>query len=169
MEQYEMAYKDFKFFGPVPIDFDLKNKFQQCIISELCAIDLEKLYNNNITKIGVIFNLDKHYESGSHWIAMYADIKKNIIGYWDSYGFNPPKEVIALMEELKRQAKEKLNIDCNIKINKIRHQYKNSECGVYCMNFIIKQLEGEEFNDVCNKIIKDDKMFAKRKKYFNYL
>jgi hypothetical protein len=169
MEQYEMAYKDFKFFGPVPIDFDLKNKFQQCVVSELCSIDLEKLYNNDVRKIGVVFNLDKHDEDGSHWIAMYADMNKKIIGYWDSYGYTPPKEVTALMGELKKQASEKLNIECNIKINKVRHQYKNSECGVYSMNFIIQQLEGKEFKDVCNNIVKDDKMFSKRKKYFNYL
>ena len=168
MEQYELAYPDFKFFGPVPIDFDLKDKFNKCVVSELCAIDLSRLHNQGIKKIGVIFNLDKHNEPGSHWIGMYMDVNKNLIGYWDSYGYNPPKEVTIFMKELQRQSKEKLNIDCKIHINKKRHQYKNSECGVYCMHFIVQQLEGSSFDRVTNNIIKDDKMFSKRKKFFNY-
>ena len=62
-----------------------------------------------------------------------------------------------------------LNIDCNIKINKKRHQYKSSECGTYSINFIVEQLKGKSFNKVCNTIIEDDKMLSKRKQFFNYL
>ena len=41
-----------------------------------------------------------------------------------------------------------------IKENKIRHQYKSSECGVYCINFITKLLEGKTFNQIINYILK---------------
>ena len=105
MEQYELTYPDFKFFGPVPIDFDLKDKFNKCVVSELCAIDLSRLNNQGVKKIGVIFNLDKHNEPGSHWIGMYMDLTKNLIGYWDSYGYKPPSEVCTLMKKLKQQSK----------------------------------------------------------------
>jgi hypothetical protein len=169
MAQYEVKYPDYRFFGPVPIDFDLKDDFNKCVVSELCHINIKSLYDKNIRKLGVIFNLDKHTQGGSHWIGMYMDINKKIIGYWDSYGYTPPNEVTALMNELKTQAKEDLNIKCNIKINKNRHQYKSSECGVYSMNFIVEQLKGKSFESVCNTIIKDDKMLAKRQKFFNYI
>jgi hypothetical protein len=54
----------------------------------------------------------------------------------------------------------------NIKYNKVQQQYKNSECGVYSVNFIIRLLEGESFDNICNNIIKDDKMNKNRKIYF---
>ena len=168
MAQYEVKYPDYRFFGPVPIDFDLKDEFNKCVVSELCNINLKELYEKKIRKIGIIFNLDKHTQSGSHWIAMFMNINKKIIGYWDSYGYTPPNEVSTLMNELKLQAKRDLNINCKIKINKTRHQYKNSECGVYSMNFIIEQLKGKSFENVCKNIVDDDKMLERRKSFFNY-
>ena len=53
-----------------------------------------------------------------------------------------------------------------IKINKRRHQYKNTECGVYCIYFLTSFLEGREFEDIVGNIINDDKMFEKRKNFF---
>ncbi len=165
MEQYEDKYKDFKFIGPVPIDFDEKLSFGQCVVNELCNINAPKLYKNGIRKIGIIFNLDKHNQSGSHWIAMMCDMDKSEISYWDSYGMTPPKEVSVLMKRLKEQSKS-INKKMKININKVRHQYKNTECGVYCINFLVNLLEGKTFKQVTNKIISDDKMFSKRNKYF---
>jgi hypothetical protein len=167
MRQYELKYPDFKFMGPVPIDFDLKTKFDSCMISNLCKINLKKMMNDNIYKLGVIFNLDKHTQSGSHWIAMYMDIQKNIIGYWDSYGYKPPKEVKVLMNRLKEQGRE-LEYSPKIRINKKRHQFKGSECGVYSMHFIIEQLKGKSFKEITEQVIKDDDMWKNRQKYFIY-
>ena len=28
-------------------------------------------------KIGIVFNLDKHNQPGSHWVALYTDLKAN--------------------------------------------------------------------------------------------
>jgi hypothetical protein len=170
MKRYEMKHKDFKFFGAVPIDFDLKSGFGGCMISELCKIDIQKTYNKGTRKIGVIFNLDKHDQYGSHWISMYCDLNKKIIGYWDSYGYEAPEEINNLMEKIKTQAKDNLKIKCVIKINKVRHQYKGSECGVYCLYFITEQLDKKKsFEKVTKKIVKDDEMLRKRKTFFNYI
>ena len=167
MKQYEQKYHDFKFIGPVPIDFDLKDKENTCMVSNLCKIDVSNLIKNKIKKLGIIFNLDKHNQSGSHWIAMYMSIPKNLIGYWDSYGYKPPEEIMNLMNKLKSQCSN-LGYKPNIKINNIRHQYKGSECGVYSMHFIIEQLNGKSFDDVTKHVITDDEMWENRKKYFIY-
>lgn len=168
MYQYEKKYNDFKFFGAVPIDFDLKSKFNKCVVSELCKIDIKKLYERGKNKIGVVFNLDKHTGEGSHWIGMFTDINRGDIGYWDSYGYKPPEEVVKLMNKIKEQAKKKLKKDLTIKINKKRHQYKTSECGTYSMYFIIEQLKGATFEDICDTIINDDFMYDQRKTYYNH-
>ena len=100
MSQYEEE-TDFSFIGPVPIDFDYQIGFGKCIADELCKLDIYKLYKNNKRRLGVVFNLDPHYMSGSHWTAMYSDLNKGGIYYFDSYGVMPPKEVIELMRRMK--------------------------------------------------------------------
>jgi len=168
MNQYEIKHPDFEFIGPVPMDFDSKVGFGQCVINELCNIKLASLLEKGKRKLGVIFNLDKHTQPGSHWVAMWAhfpDAGEGKICYWDSYGMRPNPEVVVLMKRLESQAKE-LNHPVAIKINKRRHQYKNTECGVYCIYFLTSFLEGRAFEDIVGNIINDDKMFEKRKNFF---
>ena len=57
-------------------------------------------------------------------------------------------------------------MEVKYKYNKKRHQFKNSECGVYSINFIENMLEGKTFNQYCNSNIPDDKMNKLRKKYY---
>ena len=103
MEQYVVANDDFAFMGPVPIDFDHEFSFGRCVSNELCKINLEKLYNRGIRRIGVIFNLDPHYKGGSHWVCLFVDVRKGGIYFIDSTGASPPKEVNKLMARLQRQ------------------------------------------------------------------
>ena len=195
MNQYEIKYPEFEFVGPVPMDFDTKLGFGQCVVDELCKVKLNNLMAKGDTKLGVIFNLDKHTQSGSHWVAMYCDVgssgsgsgssssgssgsgsssgssgsssgSSGFIGYWDSYGMKPSPEVVVLMNRLKKQG-EDLGKHIEIKINKTRHQYKNSECGVYCIYFITSLLDGKNFEEVVNNIISDDDMNFKRKDFYN--
>ena len=166
MNQYEIKYPDFEFIGPVPMDFDTKVGFGECVVDELCKINLDELMKKGKTKIGVIFNLDKHTQSGSHWVAMNCDINRGEICYWDSYGIKPNPEVVVLMNRLKEQA-SKLNKKLEIKINKVRHQYKNSECGMYCIYFITSLLDGKTFETVVKNIVDDDTMNNKRNDFFN--
>jgi hypothetical protein len=169
MNQYEIKYPEFEFIGPVPMDFDTKLGFGQCVVDELCKVKLDNLMKKGDSKLGVVFNLDKHTQSGSHWVAMYCDMSKSETGeicYWDSYGMKPNPEVVVLMERLKSQGAE-LGKTLDIKINKIRHQYKNSECGVYCIYFLTSLLDGKSFEDIVNNIISDDDMNFKREDFYN--
>ena len=161
MKQYEKVHKDFKFIGPVPIDFDYEYSVGSCIVDELCKIDINLFLKKKMLKIGIIFNLDKHDQDGSHWVAMYVDLKKNKIYYFDSYGEEPPEEVDVLAERLKKQGLENNN-KIQYEKNDVRFQYKGSECGVYCMYFITSLLKGQTFEDFKENIIRDDDMNAKR-------
>jgi hypothetical protein len=168
MNQYEVKFPEFEFIGPVPMDFDAKVGFGQCVIDELCKISLKSLLDKGKKQIGVVFNLDKHTQSGSHWVAMHCTLDNPSLGeicYWDSYGIKPNPEVVVLMDRLKTQGAE-LGYNIKIKINNIRHQYKNSECGVYCIYFLTSLLEGKTFEDIIKNIISDDKMNDKRNDFF---
>ena len=111
MEQYEFKYTDFKFIGPVPIDFDHKIIPDMCVSDELCKIDLKNLYKQGMRKLGIIFNLDPHYRGGSHWVTMFLDMKTGGIYYFDSVGSKPPGEIVNLMNKLKIQGNNLIMTD----------------------------------------------------------
>lgn len=161
MKQFEKKFKDFVFLGPVPIDFD-------DIYTEIADINFNELIKNKKTKMGIIFNLDEHYKSGSHWVASYAEWSNNLseISYYDSYGHIPNKRIITLMNRLVKKAKKDINKNLEIKINKHRMQYKNSECGPYSMNYILHRVMGDSFEETCSNLIKDDVMNDRRNLFF---
>ena len=172
MKQYEKKYNDFYFIGTVPIDFDYEYDVGQCIVNELCKINIENLYNINKRKIGVVFNLDAHDEPGSHWVALYSDFNLGEVYYYDSYGIMPPDEVRVLMNRISSQGKNittkysKAGEPFKMYYNDIRHQFKNSECGVYSMHFISECLSGKHFKDVINNRVLDDDMNKKRNIFY---
>jgi len=165
MNQYEQKYNDFKFIGPVPIDFDYQYEFGKCIVNELCNIKIKNLNKNNISKVGIIFNLDPHNNPGSHWVAMYMDLNKQVVYFFDSYGSSPPSEVQILVERLQEQAQE-LGFELKYDYSKIRHQYENSECGVYSIYFIIQLLEGKKTFESMQKTRIPDKVVNDKRNYF---
>jgi hypothetical protein len=168
MKQYEQTYKRFKFIGPVTMDFDSKLSFGHCVVDELCNLDMARLYKSGIKQLGIIFNLDKHNQSGSHWVALFCCLDRCGVYYWDSYGMEPSPEVLELMNRLKAKC-ESMGYKIEPKINKIRHQYKNSECGVYCLHFIIQLLKGKSFDHITKNIISDDQMLEYRNILYNKL
>ena len=168
MRMYEKLYRGtFKFFGPVPIDFDV-------MIMEIKNIDIIKLYNNGVRKIGFVFNLDPSHKSGSHWVAMYVDLEKGGVYYFDSYATSmgcPPDEIAALKDRLMSQITELFKL-YGIRrkpvyaYNKTRFQRRNSECGVYSMYFILQMARGRSFVDVTNTIMMDEEIQQFRNVYF---
>lgn len=161
MHQYENKYDDFKFYGAVPIDFD---DLPELKIKDIDFNNLEK--NEQISRLGFVFNLDESWKSGSHWVALHADLKKGQVYFFDSYGIRPEKRIRALMRRMERYLREKGVKNPDINYNKVRHQYKNSECGVYSLHFIIKMLEGKTFKEVTENIVSDDDINKCRKIYF---
>ncbi|MBT5491252.1 hypothetical protein HOK00_02870 [bacterium] len=162
MVQYEKKYNDFKFLGTVPMDFDnLPNL-------GIKYFDYNNFYKQGKRKLGIVFNLDESWKSGSHWVAMYADFSKAHIHYFDSYGTNACTRVRTLMRRIEKAMKKiNPNLEPSTSRNEIRHQYGHSECGVYSMNFIIRLLEGESFDNICESKTTDDKINEYRKIYFS--
>ncbi len=160
MEQYENTYPDFKFLGAVPIDFD---DLPPLGIKD---IDLKKLETDGKKKIGIIYNLDEHYKSGSHWVASFTDLDKGQVYYFDSYGLAPEKRIRALLRRFSRYINDKKGVKLTVDYNKTRHQQKNSECGMYSIYFIHKMLKKGDFNKLNSKAIPDDKINSYRKFYF---
>ena len=170
MNQYKKAYKCFEFIGPSPIDFDTKTSHGECVWNELCNFSLANQIKKGKNKIGIIFNTDPHNKSGSHWISLFINIKKKIICFFDSVGTKPSKEIMKLVNRIIDQG-HKLNPKINFKFennNGVEHQYKNTECGIYSLFFIIHMLQDKTSeNFYKTHIINDGQIQNYRKIYFN--
>ena len=166
MQQYEKSYKCFEFIGPSPIDYDKHLLFGECVWEELCKFSLLDMKKRGKTKIGVILNLDPHYKEGSHWVALFINLKKKGIYYLDSYGDKMPRKIQKFTTMIKKQA-AKLNETYTIEYVKRRHQYSESECGMYSLYFIIQLLKDRPMSMFQNQRIKDERMQRLRKLYFN--
>ena len=115
----------------------------------------------------MVVNLDTHDKGGSHWVAFYSDLKSKKIYFFDSFANQPGSRIKKFSNKILKKFSGGGNFSTDdIIYNKIRHQFSNSECGVYSMNFIIRLLHGETFNDITNNITKDTDMNACRKSYF---
>ena len=164
--QYTKKYPDFKYFGAVPSDFSLRAKDGNCMISDLCTINLGALIKQKYRFVGAVFNFDPHNKSGSHWVGMFVNIPKREINYLDSNGYTPIPPIKQLLLTIKGQG-AKLGHKFKIQYCKKRHQFKNTECGVYAINFISSQIEGKEFTEIADHVIKDEAMNERRKSFFN--
>lgn len=197
--QYQEQYNDFLFLGAVPYDFD------DLPILGISDLNFDELKQQKKNKIGLVINLDKHTENGSHWVALFTDLNKNQIYFFDSVGKKPGTRIRKFINRITKYLYQKKynkkllindivseikNIDItqenkvkklinsnkylknlieggfDIRYNDIQHQFENSECGVYSINFIIRLVGGESFDSVINDITKDEEMNINRKIYF---
>jgi hypothetical protein len=151
VSQYMEKYKRFLFLGAIPRD---SMKSNVCSIYNMCNVNVAQLLEKGKSEIGIVFNLDRHHESGSHWVALYANFRprspKFGIFYYDSVGDAPPQEIRDFTLDLKKQVDalydRKITQNFDGRLNVVQHQYKNTECGMYSMVFIILCLEKPNMN-----------------------
>ena len=161
MEQYEKKHPDFKFLGAVPMDFD------DLEVLGIKNLDFNKLIKEGKSKIGMVINLDEHWKSGSHWVSLFADLKGGHVYYSDSYGFRPEKRVRSFMNRINRFCQVGMGIkNTEVDYNRTRQQYKNSECGIYSINFISRLLKGYTFKQISENPVPDEKINKCRAVYF---
>jgi len=158
----------FKVYFPEPIDFDEKT-FGICKFDGVCKDSYESL-RTKYDSTSIVFNTDTSDQYGSHWICMYFDIKNKIFYFFDSAGNRAPSEVKNLFNRFKREAKALDGSKIVFKENKIHHQYSNTECGVYCIYFILMMLKDtRHFETTFQQArIPDEQMFELRRKLFKF-
>jgi hypothetical protein len=159
LDQYQKTYSPkFIALGPTPIDFDVKKSNGQCVWNELCQLSLLNEYNKGVRKIGIIYNLDTHRGSGTHWVSMFIELPDKVeedkegeekkrenpfIFYFNSTSQRMPKQIKHLIKRLniqwnKLNKQEGFNMTLKeYKNTKIQHQRSNSECGMYSLFFVI--------------------------------
>jgi len=189
VSQYQEKHKNFLFLGAVPADFE------ELPVLGIADLDFNELEKEGKTKIGMVINLDEHDKGGSHWVGLFANLKEGQVYYFDSFGKKPYKKTRKFINKIvkhiyKNKYSKKIHINkvihklknienlgggdseiknlnkLDIKYNTKQHQFNNSECGVYSINFVVRLVGGESFEDITNNITNDEKMNGCRKSYF---
>lgn len=150
MKQYEELHPSFQFHGVFPSDFmKTYSNSDVCIGRHMCGFDVDTMLKNGKSSFGIVFNLDKHDQPGSHWTAAFADFDKENktfgMCYYDSMGSRPPTEIFNFLKEVRGQSRQVFNEQemsaFDARYNNSQHQYKYTECGMFSMAFIILCLE----------------------------
>lgn len=148
LKQYEQNFLNFLFIGPSPIDYDYRKPDQEmrCVCPKLCEFDLQSVFKQGKRKVGVIFNLDKHNQGGSHWVSLFIDLEEKFIFYFDSTSDPIPKEIKRFIEKVRTQGLDMTpKLEFKYYANRqMEHQLQNNECGMYSLFFIITMLIREK-------------------------
>jgi len=161
MQQYEEPYPEFKFLGAVPLDCD---KLNFCALYNL---NFDQHMKRGKEKLGIVFNHDRHGQSGSHWVGLYINIPKGQCYYCDSLGKKPFGDILDGVAKFKTYYKKKFNSEVDYQWNKNPYQKDGSECGVYSCNFLIRSLAGESFDEITNNPLTFEEINACRNIYFS--
>ena len=162
MRQYEAAYPHFKYVATLPVDAFERTRGGGCV-SQFCDLDPAALAREGKTLVGMVMNLDRHDQSGSHWVMSaikYDGVDKPAIYYYDSFGKPPPKPIAAayrrLLDGQSRAARA--HMARNSAYNVTQHQRGNTECGMFSMLALEALLQGKDFPAYCAQRGLDDKV-----------
>lgn len=144
IENYEDAYSNFMYLGTFMINFQKYDcKSIEKWTFEPDNVPFSKYEKMGVNCLGMVLNTAKKGHKGEHWIALFIFWRngKGEINFFDSYGMNAkiPDEVLDVMKKI-QDCGHKYGIRFTCQSSKKRHQKKNSECGVYCLYFIIHSL-----------------------------
>ena len=185
MQQYETSHPHFRFLGVFPRDFsEAKSSDSSAAASDspgkciagasVCHLDPKALTGKGYRCAGAVFNMDRHDQRGSHWVACFVgtDPRRRMYGiyYYDSVARPPPPEIakwilqardrqVASLVSSKRSARRHFEV----RYNKVRRQFMNTECGIFSMHFLTRALESDiAFDELCQTMGYDDDMYALR-------
>ena len=182
MAQYAaVPANHFKWLGALPRDFRAPHPAGGCVSDRMCELNLGDMVTKGTLNLGVVFNLDRHDEGGSHWVAAFVcmDPSSSLFGvnFSNSTGSPPIDEIRAWCEEVSRF------LGAPFAVNNVEKQRKNTECGVFSMYILIRCLQtyrgldasGRKlppnalrptFADLCREPYHDDDMLAMRDHMF---
>lgn len=153
----------------------------------LATINFDDLYNspNKYRIAACVINSDVSTGPGKHWMALVADARGD--GEWSVEFFNssgnPPapewvnwmQKTKHIMERLRRRSSNEAAPNAEspppagpvvLAKSTVRHQYSNTECGVYSLFYIWARLCGVAKEVLLNNPIPDRLMFAFRQHLF---
>ncbi len=169
MRQFERAFKNFRFIGPSPINYDTKRKNGVCVWPDLCEFSVADCIADGIDKVGVVFNTDPDTKGGEHWCLLFINIDKRFIVCVDSTGAPCGKITRRFVDTVIAQGRDlSPPIEFRFEQNLTRHQTGGTECGVYTLFFCIQLLRDKiDVEGLQSHRVSDAEVEKYRKIYFN--
>lgn len=146
MNQIEKKYKNFLFLNAVPSDIYKHHIFEEYI----------KHHNRLKPMTAVILNTLPANTSGEHWVVVFIDKKNQTVEYFDPLADMPNSDIQKSISYIR----DRFNLSSyEFFINTKQHQSRDDDinCGIYCMTYILERLEGRNFYDISNKLLKADR------------
>jgi len=182
MSQYAAVPANrFRWLGAMPRDFREQHPMGGCVEDRMCTLDIAKERERGVTNLGAVFNLDRHDQGGSHWVAAFVcmDPAASVHGvnFSNSVGEPPVAEIRKWCEDIAAVLR------CPFEINRVVKQRKNTECGVFSMYILIRCLQAfrgldasgrrlpagarpPTFAELCAEHYDDDAMVAMRDRLY---
>lgn len=167
MKQYEKLHKDFEFLGVFSIDFSQYHG-STCISNlmdnfNMCTFDIKQIKAKKHKRFAFVLNLDTINEPGSHWVALYCNLNPKLanfgIYYYDSVTSPAHQDVKKFMNLVKSQVLRdhpRLGKRFELEFNKVQRQFKNTECGMFCITYLTQCVKNIPFKEICARMKKDD-------------
>jgi hypothetical protein len=176
LQQYETSHGKshaFRFVGVFPRDFARQSIYGRCVADEMCQLSVRSMRSQGRARFGIVFNMDESHQPGSHWMACFgcidpADRRRFGVYYYDSVGRAPPAEILAFMRRLHAEAGAEFpGRSFVIDWNRTRRQFKNTECGIYAIYFIVACLTTRTpYRSICDTMGNDDALHRLRDVFF---
>lgn len=153
---------DYIHLGTVPVDFQTTDNSSWRVTPE----DVLRAVSAGKKRLSLIINMDPSWKGGSHWVALFISIPDHSIEYFNSTGDAPPKRVQLFIDSIKHIIP---NTRFTVRVNRVQHQFADTECGMYSVIYVIKRLNGRTFDSITKRVILDDTINKCRSVYFrNY-
>lgn len=154
MELFMKEYPHFNFMGPFPIN--VSESYET-----LEQLNFKKLQKTS-KKLAIVWNTDKKYNQGKHWISIFIDFKNQTICYFDSLAKSMPNNIKKILNKIKKKYKQYTIIK-----NKHKFQKKKGNCGIFVLYFILSRLNGISCQDLYkNYQMIDDELMDKMRSIF---
>jgi hypothetical protein len=171
---------NYEFVGVFSVDFAVKDPNGKCKYYEnKCTPNIPLNVKNNKKYLGIVTNLDRYDQGGSHWTSIFIVIDPQLpaygIYYYDSGGNGIPPLIMLYLTEVKKQLyKLYPTRRCNIKENKKQYQRTSTECGMFALTYqirwvtkLFKNKNTLEPDVLDNRVMTDQEMIQSRDKIFS--
>ena len=166
MSQYETRYRSFEFAGVFPVNAFNRRPEGGCVVEAICDLDVRSVAKKH-SQLGFVFNLDRHDEPGSHWVAVYMGLLPSLpnygVYYFDSVGQGPPSDITHFLNKI---CERMIDHRFRLVVNTERKQYKNTECGMFSINFLVECLKKRSFQSIVKDSVFDDQVQRLRYMHF---
>lgn len=180
LKHYHKTKKyQYELIGVFTVDFAVKEENGKCKYYEnKCMPNIERYISNNKKYLGIVTNLDRYDQSGSHWTSIFIVIDPSLpsygIYYYDSTGAGIPKLICIYFKEVQKQLKQRYpNKKCKIRVNKKQFQKSTTECGMFAITYQIRWINKLLNNPktmeshILTQTMTDNNMIKSRDKFFS--